>query len=66
MVFPKFEAEYSWEALEDVLKGLGVEAVFDATKSNLKDIADEDLYVSKVCHESHLALMKPVLVMIAG
>ena len=52
LVFPKFEAEYSWDALEDVLKCLGVESVFDLNRSNLKDIADEELYVSKVAHKA--------------
>ena len=52
LVFPKFEAEYSWDALEDVLRSLGVESVFDLSRSNLREITDEAVNVDKVVHKA--------------
>ena len=54
LTFPKFEAEFSWDNLDDVLKSHGVVAIFDAAKSNLTDIADEELHVSKIAHKAFI------------
>ncbi len=52
LTLPKFETSFEWTNLDEDLKSLGVKTVFDAKNSNLSDISNEPLYVSKVVHKA--------------
>lgn len=50
---PKFRAEYKVEDLVDILKELGLEKVFDADLSNLRDMMkDEQSFISKMLQKA--------------
>jgi serpin B len=52
---PEFKYDYEF-MVNDTLKNLGVEDVFDPEKADLSGIAGQpgDLYVSKVIHKTHI------------
>jgi len=51
---PKFEISYETQNLEQDLKSLGVSTLFDIKLSDLSDISNETLYVTKVLHKAVL------------
>merc|ERR1712109_269117 len=51
MGLPRFKMEFEAK-MRPFLEDLGVEDMFDNSKANLKDIADDPLYVSDVTHKS--------------
>ena len=52
LTLPKFEISFEWSNLENDLKSLGVTNIFDAKSSNLTNISDEPLHVSKIVHKA--------------
>ena len=56
LTFPKFEAEFSSNKWGDVLKNLGVETIFDATKANLTNISDKVPFISLIRHTATIKI----------
>jgi serine protease inhibitor len=52
LVLPKFETNFDWTDVEENLKDLGLETLFDSDKAKLTEISDEPLHISKVCHKA--------------
>ena len=52
LVLPKFETSFEVQDLEKMLVSLGLSTLFEPTKSNLSNISDQPLYVSKMSHKA--------------
>jgi len=52
VILPKFEMSFEVKGLMKKLQSMGVTSLFDETKSNLSNISDEPLYVSKMSHNA--------------
>ena len=44
--------DFKWENLEETLKSLGVKDIFEEGNTNLNNISNEALFVSKVVHKA--------------
>jgi serine protease inhibitor len=52
VILPKFEMSFEVKGLMKKLQSMGVSSLFDETNSNLSNISDEPLYVSKMSHNA--------------
>ena len=52
LVLPKFETSFEVEGFSEKLQSLGLTTLFDAQKSNLSNISNEPLSVTKMIHKA--------------
>ena len=54
VVFPSYETafDFSGEKLEDALRALRVETIFDSSLCNLSEITDQKTYINRIIHKA--------------